>query len=127
MLTGLGELETTLGHNDQARADYDEAYALYKQEDNRLGQADVLRGLGELESKLGRNEQARADYGDALALYKQEDNRLGQANGLAGLAIWSARSAATIRLARPMATPSRSISRKTTASARPTCSMGLAP
>jgi tetratricopeptide (TPR) repeat protein len=58
---------------------------LFKQEDNRLGQANVLAGLGALERMLGRNDQARAAFGEASALYKQIDDRLGQANVLAGL------------------------------------------
>jgi tetratricopeptide (TPR) repeat protein len=73
------------GQNDQARAAYDEAIGLYKQVDDRLGQANVLRGLGDLESILGRNDQARAAYGEAIGLFKQVDNRLGQANVLRGL------------------------------------------
>jgi tetratricopeptide (TPR) repeat protein len=85
VLCGLGDLEGKLGRNDQARAAFGEALVLFKQEDNRLGQANVLSGLGDLERKLGRHDQARAAYGDALALYKQEDNRQGQANVLAGL------------------------------------------
>jgi tetratricopeptide (TPR) repeat protein len=81
-----------LGRNDQARAAYDDAIALFKQEDNRLGQANVLRGLGHLERKLGRNDQARAAYDDAIALFKQVDDRLGQANVLAGLGHLDSRS-----------------------------------
>jgi tetratricopeptide (TPR) repeat protein len=71
-----------LGRNDQARAAYGDALVLFKQFDDRLGQANVLRGLGGLERNLGRNDQARAAYGEALAFYKQEDNHLGQANVL---------------------------------------------
>jgi tetratricopeptide (TPR) repeat protein len=59
-----------LGRNDQARAAYGEALTLYKQEDNRLGQANVLSGLGDLERLLGRNDQARAAFSDAAQLYE---------------------------------------------------------
>ena len=62
MLAGLGDLQSRLGRNEQARTAYDEARTLYKQESNRLGEANVLRGLGDLESGLGRNEQARTAY-----------------------------------------------------------------
>jgi Flp pilus assembly protein TadD len=70
-----------LGRNDQARAAYGEALTLFifKQVDDRLGQANVLAELGDLEGKLSRNDQARAAYGKALALFKQIDDRLGQA------------------------------------------------
>ena len=67
------------GSEGGARGAYGEALALFKQLDDRLGQANVLRGLGDLESTLGRNDQARAAYGKALALFKQIDDRLGQA------------------------------------------------
>jgi hypothetical protein len=56
------------GQNDQARAAYGDALVLFKQVDDRLGQANVLAGLGDLEGKLGRNDQPRAAYGDALTL-----------------------------------------------------------
>ena len=73
------------GRNDQARAAYSEARALFKQVEDRLGEANVLTGLGDLESKLGRNDQARVAHTEARALYKQEQNRLGEANVLRGL------------------------------------------
>ena len=73
------------GKNDQARAAFAEARVLYKQEQHRLGEADVLLGLGHLEQKLGRNDQARAAFAEARVLYKQEQNRLGEANVLRGL------------------------------------------
>ncbi len=71
--------------NDQARAAYSEARALYKQVVDRLGEANVLRGLGHLERTLGRNDQARAAYSEARALYKQVEDHLGEANVLLGL------------------------------------------
>ncbi len=53
------ERQRMLGRNDQARAAYGEARTLYKQVEDRLGEANVLLGLGELERTLGRNDQAR--------------------------------------------------------------------
>jgi hypothetical protein len=41
----------------------------YRQESNRLGEANVLRGVGDLEIKLGRNEQARTAYDEAAQLF----------------------------------------------------------
>ena len=69
MRLGLGNLESKLGRNDQAPAAYSDALTLYKQEDSRLGQANVQRGLGKLESKLGRNKETRAAYTAAVELY----------------------------------------------------------
>jgi tetratricopeptide (TPR) repeat protein len=71
--------------NDQARAAYGEARLLYKQVQNRLGEANVLLGMGDLERKLGRNDEAREAYGGARLLYKQVHDRLGEANVLSGL------------------------------------------
>jgi tetratricopeptide (TPR) repeat protein len=71
--------------NEQARTAYDEARTFYKQESDRLGEANVLAGLGDLESTMGRNEQARTAYDEARTLYKQESDRLGEANALRGL------------------------------------------
>ena len=73
------------GRNDQARSAYEEAHTLYKHEQNRLGEANVLLGLGHLESMLGRNDRARPDYGEARTLFKQVGDRLGEANVLSGL------------------------------------------
>ena len=64
---------------------YEDARVLFKQEQNRLGEANVLSGLGDLERKLGRNEQARTAYEDARVLFKQVEDRLGEANVLRGL------------------------------------------
>ena len=85
MLLGLGELERMLGRNDEARAAYTEARALYRAVENRLGEANVLLGLGELERMLGRNDEARTAYTEARALYRAVENRLGEANVLLGL------------------------------------------
>ena len=85
MLAGLGDLETTLGRDDQARAAYGEAIAFFKQINDRLGEANVLRGLGDLETKLDRDDPARAAYDKAIGLFKQFDYRRGQADVLRGL------------------------------------------
>ena len=54
--------------------------AIYKQIDDRPGQADVLCSLGAVESQLGHYDQARDDYRDAMDLYKKFGNRAGQAD-----------------------------------------------
>jgi hypothetical protein len=56
----MSDLEGKLGRNDQARAAYGEALALFKQIDDRLGQAYVLARLGFLVSR--ENPQLAARY-----------------------------------------------------------------
>jgi tetratricopeptide (TPR) repeat protein len=85
VLRGLGDLESKLSRNREARDAYDEASVLFKAVDDRLGEADVLRGLGDLESKLGRNIEARDAYDMASSLFKAVDDRLGEADVLRGL------------------------------------------
>ena len=81
---GSATCERTLGRDDAARAAYDEALTLYKQADNRLGQANVQRGLGDLERGLGRKDAARAAYAVAaellgeVGLTEWQKGRLGQ-------------------------------------------------
>lgn len=60
-------------HNDEARTAYTEARTLYKQEQNRLGEANVVLGLGDLERKLGRNDQAKENLYQAAYLYEVLD------------------------------------------------------
>jgi tetratricopeptide (TPR) repeat protein len=73
------------GRNEQARAAYAKARAQFRQEQNRVGEANVLLALGDLERKLGRNEQAHATYTEARTLFRQVKDRLGEANVLTGL------------------------------------------
>ncbi len=81
----LGDLEGRLGQVDKARTLYDKALALYKTEQDGLGQANTLKALGDLERRLGQVDKARALYDQALALFKTEQDGLGQANTLKAL------------------------------------------
>lgn len=63
---------------DEARAAYGKALTLYKQDDNRLGQANVLRGVGDLEASLGHLDKARAAYDEALPLYRAIQSSQGE-------------------------------------------------
>jgi hypothetical protein len=62
-------LERKLGRNDQARADYDGALALFKQVDSRLGQANVLYGMGSIVS-LENPQQGAAYFVESAQLYE---------------------------------------------------------
>ena len=67
---GIADSYSLLGENSLSIAYYEEARKLYQQEQDRLGEANVLRGLGDLESKLGQNEAAQRCYGEARDLYQ---------------------------------------------------------
>jgi hypothetical protein len=74
------------------RAAYGEAIALYKQVDNRLGQANVLRGLGALDSRKDPKQAARCFF-EAAQLYEmvgmteEHDAALREAEKLYGAVI----------------------------------------
>ena len=57
------------GRNDQARSAYEEARTLYKHEQNRLGEANVLSGLGGLEAKT-EPELAKQHLYQAANIYE---------------------------------------------------------
>ena len=67
---GIARCYALLGENSVARAYYEEARKLYQQEQDRLGEANVLLGLGDLERKLGQNEAARRNYEEARKLFQ---------------------------------------------------------
>ncbi len=70
MLRGLGDLERKLGRNDAARDAYAEARTLYRQVEDRLGEANVLLGLGLLE-KDGNPELAKRHLFQAAHIYQE--------------------------------------------------------
>ena len=72
VLVGFGDLERTLGRNEQARAAFTEARALFKAVEDRLGEANALLGLGRLEASLSP-ELARQHYYQAAGLYEAVD------------------------------------------------------
>lgn len=70
ILLGLGDLERTLGRNDEARKTYSQASTLFKEVENRLGEAYVLVGLGRLEASLHHTELARQHLYQAAGLFE---------------------------------------------------------
>ena len=67
-LLGQAESARLSGRNDQARAAYTEARALYKQVEDRLGEANVLLGFGRLEADTNA-ELAKQYFYQAAHLY----------------------------------------------------------
>ena len=84
LLVQAEQLRST-GYAQQARAAYTEASMLYKEVEDRRGEAQVLRGLADLERTLNHNDQARAAYTGARMLYKEVEDRRGEAQVLRGL------------------------------------------
>ena len=81
-----GRHHVMLGNVDAARAHYDAALPLYRREQARLGEANVLQSLGDLERRLGNVDAARAHYGIALSTYSELQDPTGQMNVQIGLA-----------------------------------------
>ena len=86
VLLARGELRRLHVDLEGASKDYDEALALYKEVDDRQGQAHVLRGRADLRRRRDDLEGASEDYDEALGLYKEVDDRPGQAHVLRGRA-----------------------------------------
>ena len=88
MLRGLGHLDRTLGRNAEARTSYIEARRLYRDVQDRLGDANVLMGLGELELTQGEKNLARQHFFQAARLYEDDglddwrDRALERANAI---------------------------------------------
>src|SRR5579885_1581257 len=84
-LHSLGMLEQYLGKLNEARSHYNTALPLYREVQDRLGEANTLKSLGDLERHLGRLDEARSHYNTALLFYREERDRLGEANTLKSL------------------------------------------
>ncbi|MFN8003146.1 MAG: tetratricopeptide repeat protein [Acidobacteriota bacterium] len=61
---------------------YEKALPLYRQIEDRLGEANVLQAIGDLLMRVADLSGARASYEKALPLYRQIEARLGEANVL---------------------------------------------
>jgi tetratricopeptide (TPR) repeat protein len=89
----LGRLKTRTADLAGARADYEAALPIYRQIDERLGEANALKSLGDLKTRTADLAGARADYEAALPIYRQIDERLGEANALKSLGDLKTRTA----------------------------------
>jgi tetratricopeptide (TPR) repeat protein len=84
-LQALGDLYTRTARLQQAESSYSQALSLFKQVEDRLGEANTLKALGDLYTRTDRLQQAESSYSQALSLFKQVEDRLGEANTLNGL------------------------------------------
>ncbi|MER2626682.1 MAG: tetratricopeptide repeat protein, partial [Accumulibacter sp.] len=67
----IGRLKTRTDDLAGARADYEAALPIYRQIDDRLGEANALKSLGDLKTRTDDLAGARADYEAALPIYRQ--------------------------------------------------------
>ena len=81
----MGELKALTADLVGARADYEVALPIYRQTDDRLGEANALTSLGNLKARTADLVGAHADYEAALPICRQIDDRLGEANALTSI------------------------------------------
>ena len=89
-LTGLGQIERDLDHNDAAVQHYREAVGILKGEPpDRLRFAHTIRHLADILREDGSPEEAAACYEEALKAYREhkETPPLDLANALRGFAL----------------------------------------
>ena len=79
-LIGLGSLAVYFGDYPQARARYEESYALRQSLGDQLGVAEALTGLGMVAADLQEHDRARELHEAALAIHRE----LGDRRGVAG-------------------------------------------
>jgi predicted alpha/beta hydrolase family esterase len=85
-LQSLGDLESRLGHVDEARSLYDRALALFERQQDELGQANTLQSLGDLDRIAGAFDDALLAYHSALRWYAQQQAPIGEAYTYAEIA-----------------------------------------
>src|SRR5271155_450732 len=88
-LTGLGEIEPDLIHNEVACRHYGEAVAIYRAAGDVLRLAHAIRHVGDILRHEQRREPAERCYREALDLYRNHELTppLDLANAIRGLAI----------------------------------------
>jgi tetratricopeptide (TPR) repeat protein len=88
-LKALGQSERDMGHREVALQLYEEAVAIYRNEDDALALAHTIRHVADIQQDLGYVELAEPHNREALAIYRanQEASRLELANAIRGLAM----------------------------------------
>ena len=81
----LGDLARRTADLAGARERYDAALPLYREIEDRLGEANTLKALGDLARRTADLSGARERYESALPLYREIEARLGEANTLKAL------------------------------------------
>ena len=84
-LLRLGDVARMQDRYGDAGKRLEEALALYRQVEDRLGEAQALQSLGDVARMQDRYDEARQRLKEALALYRQVEDRLGEAQTLVSL------------------------------------------
>ena len=71
-IKALGQIERDLRHDQTARALYEEAVALCREDGHGLALAHTIRHLGDVHQDAGRFGLAGPCYKEALAIYRGE-------------------------------------------------------
>ena len=75
-----GDLQRLLGQPEKAMELYEQAEALYRKEQHRLGLANTLQSMGNLQRRLGEPEKSMELYKQAEALFRKVQSDRGLAN-----------------------------------------------
>ncbi len=81
----LGDLQVRTARLSQAEESYARALPIYREIEERLGEANTLKALGDLQVRTDRLSQAEENYARALTIYREIEERLGKANTLNSL------------------------------------------
>jgi len=85
LLAARGDLFRRTDRLQQAESAYGDALTIFRQIDERIGEANTLKALGDLFMRTARLQQAESAYGDALPIFRQIEERIGEANTLLAL------------------------------------------
>ena len=75
-----GKARSRFYGNEGAQKYYEEALTLYRDIENRLGEANTIKAIGDVLKFKECYEEAQSNYTEALDLYRDQKSRLGEAN-----------------------------------------------
>lgn len=84
-LIAEAEALTNRGDTREAAQSYAKALAIFRAQQDLVGEASVAFGLGRIEHFMGQSDTARAKYSQALELYSKAGDALGQSRVLVAM------------------------------------------
>jgi tetratricopeptide (TPR) repeat protein len=85
ILNSLGVVYRTLGRLELARTYLEQAIQLYRQTNDRRGEAMALDDIGRVFAESGNRERARKDYEESLRICQEEGDQRGEGAALNNL------------------------------------------